>query len=134
MSMNERFTIGKVAAAAGVNVETIRFYHRRGLLAEPEKEPGGFRYYGQAAIAQLRFIKRAQALGFSLDEIKGLIALNQPGSCKQTHEAAVTKLALVEARITDLTRIRRTLKQLIKECEAGNNSASCPIIESLGHD
>lgn len=131
--MEQRITIGKVAAAADVNVETIRFYHRRGLLAEPEKEVGGFRYYDDAAIAQVRFIKRAQALGFSLDEIEGLLALNQPGTCKQTHDAAVAKLALVESRIDDLTRIKKTLKRLIKECEVGENSVSCPIIESLGH-
>lgn len=131
--MERRITIGKVAAAAGVNVETIRFYHRRGLLVEPEKEAGGFRYYDDAVIARVRFIKRAQALGFSLDEIKGLMALNQPGSCGRTHDAAVTKLALVESRIDDLTRIKKTLKRLIKECEVGENDVSCPIIESLGY-
>ncbi len=131
--MVQCITIGKVAAAAGVNVETIRFYHRRGLLVEPEKETGGFRYYDEDAIARVRFIKRAQALGFSLDEIKGLMALNQPGSCRQTHDAAVAKLALVETRINDLTRIKKTLKQLIKECEVGENNLACPIIESLSH-
>lgn len=129
--MEQRITIGKVAAAAGVNVETIRFYHRRGLLAEPEKEAGGFRYYDDNAIAQLRFIKRAQAIGFSLDEIKGLMRLNQTGSCKQTHDVAVAKLALVEKKINDLKRIQRTLKQLIKECEVSNGKVSCPIIEAL---
>jgi MerR family mercuric resistance operon transcriptional regulator len=132
--MEQHVTIGKVAAAAGVNVETIRFYHRRGMLAEPEKETGGFRYYDAEAIARVRFIKRAQSIGFSLEEIKGLMALNQPGSCKQTHDKAVAKLALVEARINDLTRIKRTLKQLIKECEVGYDNPTCPIIESLGHD
>jgi MerR family mercuric resistance operon transcriptional regulator len=131
--MEQRITIGKVAAAAEVNVETIRFYHRRGLLVEPEKEIGGFRYYSDEAIAQVRFIKRAQALGFSLEEIKGLMALNQPGACRQTHDAAVVKLALVEARIRDLNRIKKTLKQLIKECEIGKNDLACPIIESLSH-
>jgi MerR family mercuric resistance operon transcriptional regulator len=110
--MGQRITIGKVAAAAGVNVETIRFYHRRGMLAEPKKEAGGFRYYDYAAIARVRFIKRAQALGFSLEEIKGLMALNQHGSCKQTHDTAVAKLSLVQARIDDLTRVKKTLKQL----------------------
>lgn len=131
--MEQRITIGKVAAAVGVNVETIRFYHRRGLLAEPKKELGGFRYYSNEAIARVRFIKRAQALGFSLDEIKGLMALNQPGSCQQTHDTALSKLALVETRIQDLMRIKKTLKQLIKECEVGQNNLSCPIIESLSH-
>jgi MerR family mercuric resistance operon transcriptional regulator len=131
--MEQRFTIGKVAAAAEVNVETIRFYHRRGLLLEPEKETGGFRYYDEGTIAQLRFIKRAQGIGFSLDEIKGLLRLNQAGSCKQTHDVAVAKLELVEEKIEDLKRIQKTLKQLIKECEVGKGNVSCPIIEALGH-
>jgi MerR family mercuric resistance operon transcriptional regulator len=133
--MEQRITIGKVAAAVGVNVETIRFYHRRGLLAEPDKEAGGFRYYDAAAIARLRFIKRAQAIGFSLDEIMGLMALNHPGCCKQAHDTAVAKLTLIEARIDDLIRIRKTLKQLVRECEVGesNNDVSCPIIATLGN-
>lgn len=130
--MEQRITIGKVAAAAGVNVETVRFYHRRGLLAEPKKEAGGFRHYDDNAIAQLRFIKRAQAIGFSLDEIKGLMRLNQPGSCKQTHDVAVAKLTMVEEKINDLRRIQKTLKQLIKECEVGSDKVSCPIIQALG--
>lgn len=129
--MEQRITIGKVAAAADVNVETIRFYHRRGLLEEPGKETGGFRYYDSAAIARVRFIKRAQTLGFSLEEIKGLMALSHPGCCRQTHDAAVSKLSLVEARIDDLNRIRKTLKRLIRECEESENDVSCPIIESL---
>ena len=131
--MEQRITIGKVAAAAGVNVETIRFYHRRGMLAEPAKELGGFRYYDHSTIAQVRFIKRAQALGFSLEEVKGLMALNQPGCCRRTHDVAVAKLALVEARIDDLNRMKNTLKHLIKECEKSENDVSCPIIESLGN-
>jgi MerR family mercuric resistance operon transcriptional regulator len=131
--MEQRFTIGKVAAAAGVNVETIRFYHRRGLLLEPEKETGGFRYYDEAAIAQLRFIKRAQAIGFSLDEIKGLMRLNRAGSCQQTHDVAIAKLELVAEKIEDLKRVQKTLKQLIKACEVGKGNVSCPIIEALGH-
>ena len=126
-----KLTIGKVAAAAGVNVETIRFYQRRGLLAEPPKTPGGFRYYDNATIARLRFIKRAQALGFSLEEVIGLLALEQSNACSQTHDAAVRKLQLVEERITDLQRIRSTLKSLVQQCESGPAAVSCPIIESL---
>jgi MerR family mercuric resistance operon transcriptional regulator len=132
--MGQRLTIGKVAAATGVNVETVRFYHRRGLLAEPKKEIGGFRYYGAEAVIQLRFIKRAQATGFSLEEIKGLMALDQIGSCQQTHDIAVAKLQLIEEKIKDLNRIRKTLKQLVQECEAGTDRISCPIIDALGHE
>jgi len=130
--MHQALTIGKLAAEAGVNVETVRFYERRGLLAQPEKKLGGFRYYDDQAVARVRFIKRAQTLGFSLEEINDLMVLNQNDGCRQTHDAAVAKLAIVEARIEDLNRIRTTLKTLIKECEAGGADLSCPIIETLG--
>lgn len=131
--MKQQFTIGKLAAQAGVNVETIRFYERQGLLAQPKKELGGFRYYDEHAVARVRFIKRAQAIGFSLDEISGLMALNQSDCCRQTHDAATAKLTVVEERIRDLNQIRKTLKKLIKECEVEGGDLSCPIIESLGH-
>lgn len=128
-----RLTIGKVAAAADVNVETVRFYQRRGLLAEPPKETGSFRYYDAASIARIRFIKRAQALGFTLEEVDGLLGLDQSSACRETHDAAVLKLSAVEQRIRDLKRIRLTLKKLVDQCEAGTNPVSCPIIESLAH-
>lgn len=129
--MDHKLTIGKVAAAADVNVETIRFYQRRGLLTEPPKSQGGFRYYDDATVARVRFVKRAQALGFSLEEVMGLLALEQTSACAPTHDAAVRKLQLVEERITDLKRIRSTLKNLVRQCEAGPAAVSCPIIESL---
>lgn len=131
--MDQKLTIGKVAAAAAVNVETIRFYQRRGLLTEPPKLQGGFRYYDDATVARVRFVKRAQALGFSLEEVLGLLALEQFSACGPTHDAAVRKLHLVEERITDLKRIRTTLKKLVQQCEAGPASVSCAIIESLAH-
>ena len=131
--MAQKLTIGKVAAAAAVNVETIRFYQRRGLLTEAPKSPGGFRYYDEATIARVRFVKRAQALGFSLEEVVGLMALEQSSACGPTHDAAVRKLQLVEERITDLKRIRSTLKNLVQKCEAGPAAVCCPIIESLAH-
>lgn len=130
--MDSKLTIGKIAAAAAVNVETIRFYQRRGLLTEPPKSQGGFRYYDESTIARVRFVKRAQALGFSLEEVMGLLALEQSSACGPTHDAAVRKLQLVEERITDLKRIRSTLKELVQQCEAGPAAVCCPIIESLG--
>lgn len=129
--MDPKLTIGKVAAAAAVNVETIRFYQRRGLLTEPPKSLGGFRYYDDATIARIRFVKRAQALGFSLEEVLGLLALEQSNACEQTHDAAVRKLQLVDERIADLERIRSTLQMLVQQCETGPAAVSCPIIESL---
>lgn len=132
--MDQKLTIGKVAAAASVNVETIRFYQRRGLLAEPPKTHGGFRYYDDATVARVRFVKRAQALGFSLEEVVGLLALEQSSACGPTHDAAIRKLQLVEERIADLQRIRLTLKNLVQQCESGPSTVSCPIIESLAHN
>ena len=129
--MVQKLTIGKVATAAAVNVETIRFYQRRGLLAEPPKALGGFRYYDEATIARVRFVKRAQALGFSLQEVEGLLALEQSNACGPTHDAAVLKLHAVEQRITDLKRIRSTLKKLVLQCETDPTTVSCPIIASL---
>lgn len=129
--MAQKLTIGKVAAAAAVNVETIRFYQRRGLLTEPPKPQGGFRYYDETTITRVRFVKRAQALGFSLEEVVGLLALEQSSACGPTHAAAVRKLQLVEERIADLKRIRSTLKNLVQQCEAGPAAVCCPIIESL---
>ena len=131
--VKQRLTIGKIAAAAGVNVETIRFYQRRGLLAEPEKEAGGFRYYGNKAIDRIRFIKRAQTIGFSLEEIGNLMAFNKVSACRQTHLTAKAKLEMIKAKIADLNLMRLTLEIMIKKCETHTTShVSCPILDSLG--
>ena len=132
--MHTGLTIGKVAKAAGVNVETIRFYQRIGLVSEPKKPFQGFRYYPPEAPNRVRFIKRAQQLGFTLEEVKGLLALGDGGSCRQTEQLASRKLALVEARIADLERLRGTLKELIGRCEAGGDRIACPIIDTLAAD
>lgn len=94
---------------------------------------GGFRYYYWSAVEHVRFIKRAQTLGFSLDKVMGLLDLQQKNVCKETHDAAVLKLKLVEERIEDLVRIRTTIQELVKQCKAGPASTCCPIIESLSH-
>ena len=124
-------TIGRVAEAAGVNVETIRFYQRRKLLDEPMKPLGGVRRYSGEIVFRVRFIKRAQQLGFTLDEVQNLLALEDGQSCKKTHDLAVKKLAIVEARIADLNRMRRMLKTLIGQCETGSGKIACPIISTL---
>ena len=129
--MDAKLTIGKVAAAAEVNIETIRFYQRRGILAEPPKKLGGLRYYDEDAIERVRFIKRAQGLGFSLDDVTALLALNKSEACARTHDAALKKLEIVEEKIHDLQRIRVTLKGLIDQCEPGATNVPCPIIESI---
>ena len=126
--MKAGMTIGTLARAAGVHVETIRFYQREGLLAAPKRPPGGVRRYGDDAAARLRFIKRAQDIGFTLGEVAELLRLER--GCRNAHDLAVGKLAAVERRLADLRRVRQTLAKLIARCEAGR-SASCPIIDSL---
>ena len=132
--MNETMTIGRVAEAAGVNVESVRYYQRRGLVAIPRKPPGGQRQYGPAVVARVRFIKRAQNLGFTLDEITNLLQLDDGQSCRETRLLAEQKLATIEERIADLTRMRQTLRGLVSECAAGQRPRSCPIIATLSAD
>ena len=132
--MNEELTIGRLAKAAGVNVETIRYYHRRGLVDEPDKPLGGHRRYARTTVSRVRFIKRAQHLGFTLEEVTQLLQLEDGKSCRETRLLAEQKLALIEERIADLTRMRRTLKKLITECATGRNAHSCPIIATLSAD
>jgi MerR family transcriptional regulator, mercuric resistance operon regulatory protein len=124
-------TIGQLAEAAGVSVETVRYYQRRGLLREPARPLGGIRRYSLGDVKRIRFIKRAQQLGFSLEEVGKLLQLEDGRSCRETERLAEQKLALVEARIADLQRLRKTLKELIGRCEAGRGTITCPIIASL---
>ena len=121
-------TIGTLARATGVHVETIRFYQRRGLLPQPKRPPAGVRRYGEDAAARLRFIKRAQDIGFTLGEVAELLRLER--GCRNAHDLAAAKLTAVERRLADLSRVRKTLRELIGRCEAGK-SAACPIIEAL---
>lgn len=130
-AVNEQLTIGRLAKAAGVNVETIRYYQRRKLLDEPSKPLGGHRRYAPADAQRVRFIKRAQHLGFTLEEVTGLLRLEDGQSCRDTRLLAEHKLALIEERIADLTRMRRLLTGLIAECARGQRPRSCPIIATL---
>jgi MerR family mercuric resistance operon transcriptional regulator len=123
------FTISRLARAAGVNIETIRYYQRRGLLPQPGRPLQGFRRYGDEALARLRFIKRAQQLGFTLREIKELLAIGK-GSCADTRRRAELKRADVDARLHDLQELRTTLDRLIRACRRGGRPA-CPIVETL---
>ena len=129
--MNDQLTIGRLAQAADVNVETIRYYQRRGLLNEPIKPLGGQRRYSSADATRVRFIKRAQQLGFTLEEVKDLLLLEDGQSCKETRLLAEHKLAIIEVRIADLARMRRLLKRMIAECAEGKRPRSCPIITTL---
>lgn len=129
--MSPSLTIGGVAKAADVNVETIRYYQRLGLIDEPAKPLGGVRRYADSTVARVRFIKRAQQLGFTLAEITRLLALGDAQSCAKARSLAAEKLSLVEARIADLERMRRVLKELIARCETRRGKVACPIIETL---
>ncbi len=126
-------TIGTVAAAAGVNVETIRFYHRKGLLAEPDKPYGGIRRYSEIDVERVRFVKAAQRLGFTLDEVAGLLRLDDGAHCDEARALADQKLADVRTRLADLRRIESVLAGLVKSCEASHGTVSCPLISSLQH-
>ena len=128
--MSSTLTIGQVAKAAGVNVETIRYYQRLAILEEPEKPLGGVRRYADEAVARVCFIKRAQEIGFSLEEVKALLVLGETPNCRGARTLAARKLELVESRLRDLDRMRRALKGLIGQCDAGRERR-CPIIESL---
>lgn len=127
----QELTIGTVARQAGVNVETIRFYHRRGLLPEPQKPLGGVRRYNQGDVARLNFIKSAQRLGFTLDEIGLLLRLDDGTDCAEAREIAEHKLKDVRAKLKDLRRIEAALKGLVEACQARESKVSCPLIASL---
>ena len=129
--MELNLTIGGVARKCGVNVETIRYYQRLELLEEPQRPPRGVRRYSGEAVSRVRFIKRAQELGFSLAEIRRLMRLGDPQSCGEARALAAEKLALVESRLQDLERLRCVLKELIGRCDRRRGRVACPIIESL---
>jgi MerR family transcriptional regulator, mercuric resistance operon regulatory protein len=125
-----KLTIGHIARSAGVNVETVRYYQRRGLVNLPAKRMPGFRYYAPETANRVRFIKRAQALGMSLKEVQRLLKLDAKGACKETRSLALEKLTLVERKLVDLARLRDVLRDLVAACDQPHG-ASCPIIEQL---
>lgn len=125
------FTIGVLAAQAGVNVETIRFYQRKNLLKAPSREAGSIRRYGQADIDRVHFIKSAQRLGFSLDEVAELLRLEDGSHCDEAREQAQQKLTSVRAKLADLERIERALSGLIERCSATSETICCPLITAL---
>lgn len=128
---SEALTIGAFAKAAGVNVETIRFYQRKGLLLKPDRPVGSIRRYGHGDVARLQFVKSAQRLGFSLDEIGQLLELEDGAHCGEAAELAALRLVDVRARLMDLERIEAVLSQLVNECHARRGTVSCPLIDSL---
>lgn len=123
--------IGAFAAASGVNVETIRFYQRKGLLPRPRRAYGSIRRYGAADVARVKFVKSAQLLGFSLQEIADLLALEDGTRCAEARVAAEQKLEDVRAKLEDLRRIESVLAQLVDRCGSARGTISCPLIAAL---
>ena len=127
-------TIGQLARSAGVNVETIRYYQRIGLLPLPKRDFGSVRRYSGDDLKRLRFIRRAQALGFSLDEVALLLGLSDGKHCAETKALAERKLTTVEKKIADLTAIQKAIKGLVTQCSKGSRGCGCPIIDALVED
>jgi Hg(II)-responsive transcriptional regulator len=126
-------TIGQVARSAGIGVETVRFYERQGLLEEPARRESGYRQYREDVVARLRFIRRAKELGFTLKEIKALLALRLDASATRAdvRKQARAKVADIEARIADLQRMRDVLQTLIRKCHGDGSTTGCPILAAL---
>lgn len=124
-------TIGGVAQAAGVNIETIRFYQRRRLMRTPERPPGSISRYDEQDLARVRFIKSAQRLGFSLAEVADLLVLEDGAHCQEARVQAERKLADVRARLVDLQRMETALQALVQRCRTARDAVRCPLIAAL---
>ncbi len=123
-------TIGRLACEADVNVETIRYYERRGLITQPEKPPYGFRHYPRETAQRVRFIRRAQRLGFTLREIAELLGLGD-GHCENVVQLAARKCAHIQAQIAELRAMQEVLEKLIRSCRSEHAARACPIVDSL---
>jgi Hg(II)-responsive transcriptional regulator len=129
----ETLRTGEVAAQAGVNVQTLRYYERRGLLKEPERRQSGYREYPPDAVQLIRFIKRAQEIGFTLTEIEDLLRLrsDQRASCSDVRAAAQEKIDDIEQKIRSLRAMKRALGVLVSSCTSDGSTRECPILEAL---
>ena len=129
------YRIGEVAKIAGVHVETVRFYERQGIIRQPAKPPMGIRRYSSENINRIRFVKHAQALGFTLHEVKDLLALRTAGSssCGRVQAQAAGKLKLVQEKLAALQRLEKTLTSFLEECGRPKRSTTeeCPVLQAL---
>ena len=128
----ESIGIGNLAKRAGVGIDTVRYYERSGLLKPQARLASGYRRYSDLEVARLRFIRRAQALGFSLKEVRELLALSAARDVARVKRSAQAKLADVEKRIAELERVRAGLARLIAACPGHGRAADCPILQALG--
>ncbi|HET8764117.1 MAG TPA: heavy metal-responsive transcriptional regulator [Rhodanobacter sp.] len=129
-------TIGSVARRVGVAIDTIRYYEREGLMPAPQRRASGYRSYGEAAVVQLRFIRRAKELGFTLEEIRDLLALSadRQRGVKAVKQRAQQRLATITRRIAELTRVRDALAELVASCPGHGKPEQCPILRALTDD
>lgn len=136
MNTSSALTIGTVAKRAGVPIDTIRYYEREGLLPEPLRTASGYRSYGHGTVAQLRFISRGKALGFTLEEIRELLALStdRQRGVKAVKKRAQERLASIEARIAELQRVRDGLVELVASCPGHGAPEQCPILRALNDE
>lgn len=128
--------IGELARRAAVGIDTVRYYERQGLLPAPQRLASGYRRYDETDVARLRFVRRAKALGFTLVEIRELLALSGRGEADMggLKAAATEKLADVEAKLAELTRIRDGLRTLVAACPGHGALEQCPILNALAED
>jgi Cu(I)-responsive transcriptional regulator len=132
----QAITIGKLARTAGLGAGTLRYYEQLGLLAPARRTAAGYRTYGEDAARRLRFIRRAQALGFSLDEIGELLALsdNPHAGARDVKKSARAKIADIEARIAALKAMKRGLEAIESRCDGHGSTRDCPILAALNRD
>jgi Cu(I)-responsive transcriptional regulator len=126
--------IGTLAKRAGVSIDTVRYYERGGLLSPKTRLASGYRRYSELEVARLRFIRRAQALGFTLKEVRELLALSKQRDVARVKRTAEEKLHDVEQRIAHLERVRTGLANLIAACPGHGRAADCPILKALGDE
>lgn len=125
------FAIGQLASAAGVGIDTVRYYERSGLLKPASRSASGYRKYGEGELDRLNFIRRAQHLGFSLNEIGELLAISSRGDIAGMYQAAKLRLDDIDKRIAELHRVREALSALMSECPREGSDANCPILRAL---
>lgn len=124
-------SIGQLARQAGVPIDTVRYYERNGLLAPADRTPSGYRQYGGVELQRLRFIRRAKALGFTLDDIRGLLTLSDEQDVAKVRDAAQRKVQDISQRIAELERVRDGLVELITACPGHGRAEACPILHAL---
>ncbi len=126
-------TIGQLARRANVNIQTVLYYERRGLVPEPRRTPSGYRQYGEPTVARIRFIKRAQELGFSLKEIAELLAIRvrHAAACGSVERKTHAKIDLIEQKFRELQGMKTALERVIAACEVKEPTGECPLLEQL---